>query len=92
MQALRRANEVRLARAELKRGVGEGSIAAKEVILECPWEAASMTVMELLVSQRRWGNARCGKFLAQIGMPEAKTIGSMTQRQRFALVAALTTG
>ena len=90
MQALQRANEVRLARAELKRHVGEGAVSVKEVILECPWEAASMTVAELLLSQRRWGTTRASKFLAQIGMPEAKPIGAMTERQRLALVAALT--
>ena len=44
MQALQRANEVRLARAELKRRVSEGVITAGEVILACPWEAASMTI------------------------------------------------
>ena len=89
MQALQRANEVRLARAELKRDVGEGAVSVKEVILECPWEAASMTVVELLLSQRRWGITRCSKFLARVGMPEAKPIGAMTERQRHALVAAI---
>jgi hypothetical protein len=88
MQALQRANEVRLARAELKRKVGEGSITVDEVILTCPWEAASMTIAELLTSQRRWGTTRCSKFLAGIGMPETKTVGSMTERQR-SLMAAL---
>ncbi|MGI9098744.1 MAG: hypothetical protein ACR2H2_09700 [Solirubrobacteraceae bacterium] len=85
MQALQRANEVRLARADLKRRVAEGAIGVGEVILTCPWEAASMTIAELLVSQRRWGTTRCRKFLAAIGMPETKTIGSMTERQRRAL-------
>lgn len=90
MQALQRANEVRLARAGLKRRVGEGTASVSGVILDCPWEAASMTVAELLLSQRRWGTTRCSKFLAQIGMPEAKTIGAMTERQRRALIAAMT--
>lgn len=89
MQALQRANEVRLARAELKRQVGDGSLSVTDVILECPWESASMTVVELLLSQRRWGATRCSKFLAQTGMPEAKPIGAMTQRQRLAIVAAM---
>ena len=89
MRALRKANEVRLARAELKRHVGDGVITVREVILQCPWEAASMTVVELLLSQRRWGTTRCNKFLAQNGMPEAKTIGAMTERQRLALAAAM---
>jgi hypothetical protein len=89
MQALQRANEVRLARAELKRGVSEGVITAGEVILRCPWEAASMTIAELLVSQHRWGTTRCRKFLAEIGMPETKTVGSMTDRQRRALATMI---
>ena len=88
MKALRRANEVRLARAELKRNIGVGAVAVGEVILTCPWEASSMTIVELLTSQRRWGTSRASKFLAAIGMPETKTVGSMTERQR-ALLAAM---
>jgi hypothetical protein len=88
MRALQRANEVRLARAELKRSIGVGGISVGEVIMACPWEAASMTIAELLTSQRRWGTSRASKFLAGIGMPETKTVGSMTERQR-ALLAAL---
>jgi hypothetical protein len=87
MQALQRANEVRLARAELKRKVGEGTITVGDIILTCPWEAASMTIAELLTSQRRWGTTRCSKFLQGIGMPETKTVGSMTDRQRSLLAA-----
>jgi hypothetical protein len=90
MQALRRANEVRLARARLKRRVGDGMTSVGDVVLDCPWEAASMTVIELLLSQRRWGATRCGKFLAQLGIPESKTVGAMTQRQRHAVVSAMT--
>ena len=87
MQALQRANEVRLARAELKRNIGSGTLSIAEVILTCPWEAASMTIAELLTSQRRWGATRASKFLAGIGMPETKTVGSMTERQRGLLAA-----
>ncbi len=89
MQALQRANEVRLARAELKRQVGEGVITVDEVVLTCPWEAASMTIAELLTSQRRWGTTRCSKFLSGIGMPETKTVGSMTERQRSVLATMI---
>jgi hypothetical protein len=87
MLALQRANQVRLARAELKRRVAEGEVSAGEVILSCPWEAASMTIADLLLSQRRWGHTRCRKFLGGIGMTETKTVGSMTERQRRALAA-----
>ncbi len=90
MRALERANQVRLARAELKRRVASGEIGVAEVILECPWEADSMAVSDLLMSQRRWGQTRCRKFLAQIPMSEQKTVGSMTERQRHTLAAMLT--
>lgn len=92
MRALERANQVRLARAELKRRVAAGEANVCEVILECPWEADSMAVGDLLMSQRRWGQTRCRKFLSQIPMSEQKTIGSMTERQRRTLAALLSAG
>jgi hypothetical protein len=89
MRALERANQVRLARAELKRRVAIGQIEVAEVILDCPWEADSMAVADLLTSQRRWGQTRCRKFLAQVPMSEKKTVGSMTDRQRRTLALML---
>jgi hypothetical protein len=89
LRALARANEVRLARADLKRQVAEGQISAADVILDTPWQAETMTVADLLMSQRRWGRTRCRKFLQCIPMSENKTIGSMTERQRRALAAML---
>src|SRR5438105_14324599 len=89
MRALARANQVRLARAELKRGVAAGKVDVAEVIVYCPWEAHSMAVSDLLISQRRWGQTRCHKLLAQLPVSEQKTVGSMTERQRRVLAAML---
>jgi hypothetical protein len=89
MRALAQANRVRLARAELKRQVSEGETSVADVVLECPWEAESMTISDLLMSQHRWGRTRCRRFLASIPMSETKTIGSMTDRQRRALASML---
>ena len=89
MRALAQANRVRLARAELKRQVAEGETSVAEVVLECPWEAASMSIAELLLSQHRWGRTRCRRFLASIPMSETKTIGSLTDRQRRELAGLL---
>jgi hypothetical protein len=92
LSALARANKVRLARAELKRRVAEGTLSAAEVVLDNPWEAASMTLAELLCAQRRWGSTRCRRFLAGIPMSETKTVGSMTDRQRKAVARSLADG
>src|SRR2546422_11615827 len=91
MLALERANRVRLARAALKRKVAAGHADAAEVVLTCPWETESMSVSELLMSQRRWGRTRCRKFLFSIGLSETKTLGTLTERQRITLAALLTT-
>jgi hypothetical protein len=89
MQALARANQVRLARAALKRAVSAGRRRVTEVVLECPWEAESMNLSELLCSQRRWGRARSRKLLSSIALNEGKRLGTLTDRQRRILVAAL---
>jgi hypothetical protein len=91
MQALERANAVRLARAELKRRVAIGEVSAADVILDASWEVDSMTVCDLLTSQRRWGHTRSRKFLQCVPMSENKTVGSMTDRQRRALAQMLGT-
>jgi hypothetical protein len=89
LMALRRANEVRLARAELKRRICSQEVNVAQVVLECPWEADSMEISDILMSQRRWGRARCRRLLLSLGMPENKQLGTLTQRQRFELAAVL---
>lgn len=89
MQALARANEVRLARAGLKRRVSTGEITVAEILLGEYWEAENMTISDLLMSQRRWGHTRCRKLLMQVPVSENKTVGSMTERQRNALAQLL---
>jgi hypothetical protein len=48
-----------------------------------------MSIGDLLMSQHRWGKTRCRRFLAPIPMSEAKTVGSLTERQRRELSARL---
>jgi hypothetical protein len=89
LRALEHANRVRLARADLKRRVASGNAHAAEVVLECPWEAQSMELSELLMSQKRWGRERCRRLLMALAIPENKHMGTLTERQREALAAML---
>lgn len=89
MRALERANEIRLARAVLKRRIADGDISAAEVILEPPCAAVSWEIGELLMSQRRWGSSRCRKFLLRNQISETKSVGALTQRQRRLLAHQL---
>jgi hypothetical protein len=89
MKALERANMVRLARAELKRAIARGDRDAAEVVRDCPWETESMTIAELLTSQRRWGRTRARKFLVPLSLNENKQLGTLTERQRRLLAGEL---
>ena len=89
MQALARANRVRLARAELKRSIARGDVDAADIVRECPWETESMTLAELLTSQRRWGRTRARKFLIGLALNENKRLGTLTTRQRSLLASEL---
>lgn len=89
MRALERANLVRLARAELKRAIARGDLEAADVVRDCPWETESMTISELLTSQRRWGRTRARKFLMPLALNENKQLGTLTPRQRRMLSTEL---
>jgi hypothetical protein len=90
LRALEQANHVRLARAELKRRIAAQDLSAAEIVLSCPEEAHGMSISDLLMSQRRWGRARCRRLLLSLHLPENKALGTLTERQRVALAAFLT--
>jgi hypothetical protein len=87
--ALARANHIRTARAELKRQLRTSQVKAAEVILRSSRDTDTMTVTELLSSQRGWGPARSRKILLSLSLSERKTLGSLTERQRLTLAGVL---
>jgi hypothetical protein len=89
MEALAHANRVRLARASLKRAILAGQADVVEVVRTCPWEVETMTIGELLRSQRRWGRARTRKFLASLALNENRELGRLTERQRGVVAGEL---
>jgi hypothetical protein len=89
MRALERANEIRLARAELKRRIADGDVSAADVIRVPPREACTWALADLLMSQRRWGDTRSRKFLSRLQINETKAVGALTERQRRLLAAQL---
>jgi hypothetical protein len=75
----------------LKRSVAAGDVGAAEIVRTCPWEAESMSIGELLRSQRRWGRTRARKFLFGIALNENRELGRLTARQRNELAELLDT-
>ena len=89
MRALAHANEVRLARAALKRAVKAGALSVADVVRSCPPEVETMRVSELLCSQQRWGRARARKFLQPLAVGENREVGRLTVRQRTEMARRL---
>jgi hypothetical protein len=89
LQALARANQVRLARAALKRAIAGGEVSVAEVVVKAPWESRTMSISELLASQHRWGRTRSRKFLSALGLGENKRVKTLTDRQRGLVATAL---
>ena len=89
LSALEQANRVRLARAAIKRQIADGALPVTWVLREVPAEARGMTLGELLIAQRRWGQTRCRRLLAALDLGEHKPVGRLTDRQRQALLKRL---
>jgi hypothetical protein len=87
--ALDRANHIRGTRAVLKRSLQAGELAPADAILRGSSDTDTMTVAELLRSQRGWGPIRSSKMLRSVSLSDRKTLGSLTERQRATLVRAL---
>jgi hypothetical protein len=89
LAALRLANDVRRERAALKRRIAEGGLSAAEVLLDPSPVAAGCSLVDLLMSQRKWGRVKVSKFLARNQIAASKRISDLTDRQRQLLAAQL---
>ena len=82
LHALAKANEVRVARAQLKRGVAAGRIQLAGLLAEPPSCAQSAKVRELLLVVPRLGPARADRLLARCRIAHTKTVAGLSDRQR----------
>lgn len=89
IRALDRAKQIRTSRAELKRRLRAGELAAAEAVLRGSRDTDTWTVTGLLTSQAGWGPVRVAKVMRSVSLAERKTLGSLTERQRLTLAAVL---
>lgn len=87
LEALAKANEIRLRMSAVKRQVRAGEMSVEDAMgKEC---VASMRLGDLLTAQRWWGPRVTPKFLSPLGLSANKTVGALTPRQRGLVVGAL---
>ena len=87
--ALTKANEVRSARAHLKRDLAAGRIDLVRVLNDPPVCVHTAMVRDLLLSVPKVGPARVNRAFAQCRIADTKTVGGLSDRQRAALIRLL---
>jgi hypothetical protein len=89
MRALRRANEIRTARAQLKRDLKAGKVKVEQLLRDPPEYVLSAKVFDMIVAVPKYGRVKANKILTQCRISPSKTIGGLSERQRGELVAFL---
>lgn len=88
-EALAKATAVRMERREIKDGIKLGTVQCSAIAMNPIDSTKRMTLLQLLMSQDRWGRTRSLRFLSPLGLNAGKTLESLTTRQRDLLVNAL---
>ena len=86
MDALRRANDIRVQRAKLKRDLKEGRLRVEAVLEDPPDYVATAKVFDILMAVPKFGRVKASRFLNQCRISQSKTVGGLSERQRTELV------
>ena len=89
MEALRRANDIRSQRAQLKRDLKAGKVKIQTLLLDPPEYVQTAKVIDMLLAVPKYGRVKTNRILNQCRISPSKTIGGLSQRQRDELVSLL---
>jgi len=89
MEALRRANEIRVRRAQLKKDLKAGSARIEEILSAPPAYVETAKVIDILMAVPKFGRVKAARFLNQCRISQSKTVGGLSERQRTELVSLL---
>ena len=89
MDALARANQIRIQRAQLKRDLKAGRRSIHSLLLDPPEYVETAKVFDMLLAVPKYGRVKVTKILNVCRISPSKTIGGLSQRQRAELVALL---
>jgi hypothetical protein len=86
MEALRRANEIRVRRAQLKRELKSGAASLPDLIADPPRELLTAKVYDMLLAVPKLGRVKAVRALNQCRISQSKTVGGLSDRQRTELI------
>ena len=86
MEALRRANDIRVRRARLKKELKSGEVSIEQVLREPPEFVSTAKVFDMLMAVPKFGRVKAQRLLNQCRISQSKTVGGLSDRQRQELI------
>jgi hypothetical protein len=86
MDALRRANDVRVKRAQLKKDLKDGRVRVESILRNPPEFVETAKVIDILMAVPKFGRVKAARFLTTCRISQSKTVGGLSDRQRMELI------
>jgi len=86
MEALKRANDIRVRRAKLKKDLKDGHVRVQSILGNPPDYVETAKVFDILMAVPKFGRVKAARFLNQCRISQSKTVGGLSDRQRAELV------
>jgi hypothetical protein len=86
MDALKRANDIRVRRARLKKDLKDGNARIEDVLNDPPEFVSTAKVIDILMAVPKFGRVKAARFLNTCRISQSKTVGGLSERQRAELV------
>ncbi len=87
MEALKRANDIRVRRAQLKKDLKEGRTQIDAILLDPPEYVSTAKIFDMLMAVPKFGRVKAARLLNQCRISQSKTVGGLSERQRTELVS-----
>ena len=86
MEALKRANDIRVKRAQLKKDLKSGSVSIEQILSQPPEYVSTAKVFDMLMAVPKFGRVKATRFLNTCKISPSKTVGGLSDRQRGELI------
>ena len=86
MEALKRANDIRVKRAQLKKDLKAGHVDIEAILGAPPAYVETAKVFDMLMAVPKFGRVKAARFLNQCRISQSKTVGGLSDRQRHELI------
>ena len=86
MDALKRANDVRVKRAKLKKDLKDGRVKIETILGNPPEYVSTAKVIDILMAVPKFGRVKAARFLNTCRISQSKTVGGLSDRQRTELI------